>query len=264
MTQYNKLSDAEKRKFIEKNYYDNNLSLANIAEIAGTYSNKIRRDAIKFNIKLRDKSDAQKNALSTGAHKHPTKGQERSEQTKLKIGKGLVESWDSLSDKELKQRKKKAKELWEAKSEDEKANLMHKANVAVRQASKDGSKLEKFLLQQLIKDGYRPEFHKEQSLVNTKLQIDIFLPTMNVAIEVDGPSHFLPVWGEDSLDKNRKYDNKKTGLILGKGLVLIRVQQLKDYSKSRALIFYEELKKHLQDIQQEFPKSDNRLIIITE
>lgn len=261
---YKKLSDDQKKKFIEENYYHNNLSLADIAAKAGTYSNKIRRDAIKFNIKLRDKSEAQKNALSTGAHKHPTKGQERSEETKEKIGMGLINSWDNLSDKELKQRKIKARELWESKSQDEKDNLMHKANVAVRQASKDGSKLEKFLLQQLIKDGYKPEFHKEQSLVNTKLQIDIFLPKMNVAIEVDGPSHFLPVWGDDSLNRNKKYDNKKTGLILGKGLVLIRVQQLKDFSKSRALIFYQELKQHLQDISKEFPKPDNRIIIITE
>jgi very-short-patch-repair endonuclease len=86
----------------------------------------------------------------------------------------------------------------------------------------------------LLKNGYKTDFHKEHILSNTKLQIDLFLPTMNIAIEVDGPSHFLPVWGDDVLLKNQKYDKKKTGLIIGKGLSLIRIKQTRDFSKSRA------------------------------
>jgi very-short-patch-repair endonuclease len=65
---------------------------------------------------------------------------------------------------------------------------------------------------------------------------------MNVAIEIDGPSHFLPVWGDDALKRNQKYDQKKTGLLLGKGLSLIRVKQQHDYSNARALLVYNKLK----------------------
>ena len=57
---------------------------------------------------------------------------------------------------------------------------------------------------------------------------------MGIAIEIDGPSHFLPVWGEDALKKNISYDQKKQGLILGRGLTLIRIKQTKDFSKARA------------------------------
>ena len=64
---------------------------------------------------------------------------------------------------------------------------------------------------------------------------------MNLAIEVDGPSHWAPVWGEDSLNRNKKYDSKKEGLILGKGWNLIRIIQTKDFSESRALLVYNEL-----------------------
>ena len=93
----------------------------------------------------------------------------------------------------------------------------------------------------MIKDSYKVDFHKEQTLSNTKLQIDLFLPSMNIAIEVDGPSHFEPVWGDDSLKRNKKYDNKKEGLITGKGWHLIRIKQQKDFSKSRADLIYIEL-----------------------
>jgi very-short-patch-repair endonuclease len=135
---------------------------------------------------------------------------------------------------------------------------LQQSNRAVREASKKGSKLELFLFQELLNDGYRVDFHKEQSLLNTKLQIDLFLPTMNVAVEVDGPSHFESVWGDDALKRNIKYDNKKSGLILGKGLVLIRVKQTKDFSPSRASLIYNQLKTLLQNIQIKFPDSDNR------
>jgi very-short-patch-repair endonuclease len=120
------------------------------------------------------------------------------------------------------------------------------ANEAVRATSKTGSKLEKYLLQKLLADGYKVDFHKEQTLLNTKLQIDLFLPTHNIAIEVDGPSHFEPVWGDDSLNRNKKYDAKKEGLITGKGWGLIRIKQTKDFSKSRADVIYTRLIENIQ------------------
>jgi very-short-patch-repair endonuclease len=158
-----------------------------------------------------------------------------------------MEAWDNMSDQELDRRKKIAKTNWEKLSQDEQQEILRKANVAVRQSSSLGSKMELYILEKLLSDGYKVDFHKEQILVNTKLQIDLFLPTMDVAIEVDGPSHFEPVWGDDALQKNKKYDTKKNGIILGRGMILIRIKQSKDFSKSRALIIYNELKELLSN-----------------
>jgi very-short-patch-repair endonuclease len=247
--QYDKLNDKAKRDLIEKEYHGKGISFAAIGEKYGSYGNKIRRDAIRLGVKIRDKSQAQKNALANGKAKHPTKGTKRPEEVKQKIGSKVLENWDNLSAKELKQRQDKARKNWENKSDDEKQNILNSAHQAVREASKTGSKLEKFLLSKLLSDGYKVEFHKEQSILNTKLQIDIFIPKLNVAIEVDGPSHFEPVWGEDALKKNQKYDNKKTGLLLGKGLYLIRLVQSKDFSVARGWLLYQELKAKLVEIE---------------
>ena len=105
---------------------------------------------------------------------------------------------------------------------------------AVRKTSKEGSKLEKFILNGLLQNGYKVDFHKEQLLSNTKLQLDIFLPVLNIAIEIDGPSHFAPVWGDDALAKNQDYDQKKAGLLIGKGIKLIRIKQEHDFSIARS------------------------------
>lgn len=262
MKKYESLKDDEKKNLIQKLYIDSNKSFQQIAHDLGTYANKVRRDAIKFNIKVRDKSEAQKNAIETGSHKHPTKGTKRDEQTKQKIGLGVMNSWEELSDKELTNRKNKAKKQWDKLSDDQKQLMISNANKAVRQTSKTGSKLEKFLLDQLLQDGYKVDFHKEQTLSNTKLQIDLFIPSLNTAIEIDGPSHFEPVWGKEALDRNIKYDNKKTGLILGRGSVLIRIKQTKDFSKTRALLIYEALSEQLKNIQHKFPDIDHRTIEI--
>lgn len=239
---YDKLSDDDKKQILNDLYLKQNKSFSDIASIYNTYANKVRRDAIKLKINIRNKSEAQKNALQTGKHKHPTKGTKRDDTVRKKIGHSVLESWSALSDTELENRKQLARDNWDAKSEDEKKQILSLANAAVRETSKTGSKLEKFLLAKLLQDGFKVDFHKEQTLSNTKLQIDLFIPSINTAIEIDGPSHFLPVWGSDVLVKNQKYDNKKHGLILGKGWKLIRIKQQKDFSKARAEIIYKKLK----------------------
>lgn len=258
---YSSLSKQEKTAILEDLYLSQKKSFADIAIMYNTYPNKIRRDAIALKIPIRDKSEAQKNALNTGKHQHPTKGKERSQSDKNKIGMGVMKAWDALDESELQSRKQKSKEIWESLNEETKQNMIRLANEAVRNTSKVGSKLEKFLLDQLLADGYKVEFHKEQSLLTTKLQIDLFLPTINTAIEVDGPSHFLPVWGEDALAKNIAYDNKKEGLIIGKGLALVRIKQTKDFSKTRAALIYQKLKVLLQDISTKFPTGNKSFTI---
>lgn len=252
------MSDDLKAKYIKKMYIDEKKSFETIAKEFDTYANKIRRDAKKFNINIRNKSEAQKNAISTGIHKHPTKGTERNETTKQKIGKSMIDSWSSLTEDQIKKRKDKQRKKWESMSEDKKKEMLKKANSAVRVASVLGSKLEKFILQNLINDGYRVDFHKEQTLSNTKLQLDLFLPTMDIVIEIDGPSHFLPVWGQETLEKNKKYDKKKEGLIIGKGWKLIRVIQTRDFCNTRAKIIYNKLSDILKNIKN---YKENKILI---
>lgn len=262
MNDYNCMTDLQKKNIIIKLYENDKKSFKDIADLLGTYANKVRRDAIKFKINIRDKSSAQKNALDSGKIQHPTKGKQRDERTKEKIGKAVMECWQDMDQDQLNERKLKAKINWDNLSEDEKQNILQKANNAVRKTSKEGSKLEKFILNNLLRDGYGVIFHQEQTLVSTKLQIDIMIPSLNIAIEVDGPSHFLPVWGDDTLKRNIKYDKKKEGLILGKGLTLIRIQQTKDFSKARATVVYEKLNSTILDIKNK--RITNKIIILQD
>ena len=65
---------------------------------------------------------------------------------------------------------------------------------------------------------------------------------------MDGPSHFAPVWGDNALKKNISYDQKKEGLIIGKGWHLIRIKQTKDFSPARAKKCYGLLREALNNL----------------
>jgi len=261
---YSKLNENEKKQIIIQYYTEKKRSFQDIAEEYDTYANKIRRDAKKFNINIRNKSDAQKNALNTGKHKHPTKGTFRSEETKNKIGTSVLQSWENMTPQQIKNRKAKNLEAWNRMSDEQKQQMSQAANNAIRETSRVGSKLEKFLLSKFITNNVDVQFHKEQFLVNTKLQIDLFLPSINTAIEADGPSHFAPVWGEEAFQKAQQYDKKKQGLILGKGLALIRIKQTKDFSKARSELIFNKLIKLVDSITKQFPEPDKRFFEIED
>tara|TARA_Y100000361_G_C10954852_1_gene235699 strand:- start:254 stop:562 length:309 start_codon:yes stop_codon:yes gene_type:complete len=101
-------------------------------------------------------------------------------------------------------------------------------------------------------------------LLNERLEIDIFLPELSVAIEVDGPSHFYPVWGQESFEKTQRSDNQKSGLILSSGLILIRIKHTKGLSEKYKREIVVSLNEELEKLKRKFPDKNNRLILIGE
>jgi len=201
----------------------------NISEIAkemNTYPNKIRRILIKENITLDSKSEAQKKSYKNGTTKIPTAGKKRTKEEKLKISKGLQQAWSNITEEEYNNRVDAAKKRWNSMSEKERQAMHTAAIKAIQKAGKEGSKLEKFLKYELTKAGYEIEIHKKNLLPNNNLEIDMYFPKLNAIIEIDGPSHFLPIWGAEKLQKQIKADEIKTGLILSRGFFIIRVKNL--------------------------------------
>jgi len=252
--------DAQK---IVKMYVENNKSTYEIAEILKTYPNKIRRILVKSGIDLKSKSEAQKNAIESGKSIHPTSGKKRTYQEKIKISSGLKKYWEEMSEKEYEDKIKQSKKRWESMSEVEKTDMLDAAIKSIQLAGKEGSKLEKFIYKELSNVGYKVEFHKKHLIQNQNLEIDMYVPSLKTIIEIDGPSHFLPIWGEEKLQKQIKADFHKTGLILSKGMIIIRIKHLSD---SLCLADKEKLRLDilncLDTIKRSFPKESERYIEI--
>ena len=194
------------KEYIIEQYTKENKSTYEIAQDIGTYPNKIRRTLNTLGVDLRDRSSAQTVAIQSGRHEHPTRGKKRTEAEKVAISNGMSSFWENMEDSERERRANLSKEQWASMSEEERANLRKLAAEAVRKASKEGSKIEKFIYEGLTKAGYHAIFHKKGLVSNRNMEIDIFLPALKVAIEIDGPAHFLPIWGEVSLQKHIRAD----------------------------------------------------------
>jgi hypothetical protein len=60
------------------------------------------------------------------------------------------------------------------------------------------------------------------------LELDLYLPELRFAIEVNGPCHFIPIWGEDTLKHTRRNDIIKSNYCQKKGIRLLYITDILD------------------------------------
>lgn len=251
---------AEFKKILNM-YEVENKSIGEIAKELNTYPNKIRRILIKLGAKMKTKSEAQKLALQSGRHKHPTKGKERDESTKLKISNSVADYWENMDENDYQERVEKGQKQWENMSETEKHELQKAAGDAVRKAAKEGSKMEKYIYEELVSNGYTVQFHRKGLIINEDLEVDIFVVDLETIIEIDGPAHFLPIWGQESLNKHIKADAHKNGLLLSNGYIVLRIKNMaKSISEKKRRDAAQEILKTLKKIENKKPSKNNRYI----
>lgn len=241
--------------------YNQNKSTHEIAESLGTYTNKVRRVLTKHGVKIRGRADAQSIALKSGRAKHPTKGTTRPESVKEKISEGIHNYWQEMSDDDYQARVDKGKEQWDAMSKDERDKFLALAAKAVRKAAEEGSKIEKFVKTYLTKQGFVVIFHQKNLVANENLEIDLYVPELKTCIEIDGPAHFYPIWGEESLKRHIKSDAEKAGLLLAKGFCILRVKNLhKNVSNIQMRTIARQIEAKLLEIKKKYPAKNDRYI----
>ena len=254
------MSDINEKDVIDM-YVKENVSTYAIAEKYNTYPNKINRILRKNGVQLNDRQIAQQLALAEGRAKHPTKGKIMSQEARLRISERMSRMWKEMSDEERQKIVDRSKSQWYNMSETEREALFKSAHEGMRKASVDGAKLERFIRDELIKLGYSVIFHKTGLIPNEKLEIDLFLPVLNVAIEIDGPSHFLPLFGEEKLHKHIVADSKKSGLLLNYGFMIIRVKYIeKDISNKKQRDILSKIVAVLEKVKKEFPPKGKRYV----
>jgi transposase-like protein len=82
------------RGFLVREYVENRRSTHDIARSLDTYPNLVRRALIEQGIPLRDRAAAQREALRSGRHPHPTRGRERTGEERARISEGMARALD--------------------------------------------------------------------------------------------------------------------------------------------------------------------------
>jgi very-short-patch-repair endonuclease len=240
--------------------YKNNHSTYSIARELGTYPKKIERILKKNGHTLRGKAEAQSLAIKSGRTQHPTKGKTRSDEEKLKISIGTEKRWREMSQEQKEHISEGAKKRWEEIPPEKKRTMQENAGRALRLAAIEGSKAEKSLRDNLVDAGYNVILHKKD-LIEGNFEIDLFLPELNTIIEIDGPQHFVPVFGEKKLQNTIKFDSIKNGLLISKGYCVIRIKYMcKHISQSVERRLLELVVGEIAKIEKKFPAKHKRLI----
>ena len=240
-------------------YNEQNKSTYEIAKELNTYPNKIRRTLIKHGYDLKDKSSAQKAALESGRSAHPTAGKKRTNAEKIAISQSLVNYWGEMSEEEKARRVTQAKNNWKNMTAQQKEAMRSKGITAIRTAAKEGSKMERWVKEKLEAAGFFVKTHVV-IIPSENLEIDLYIPDLKTIIEVDGPSHFLPIWGEEKLQKQVNADLRKSGALLSKGYAVIRLKSLGQESLAKREEMLSSVLDEVNKISKKFPPKSKRFI----
>lgn len=255
-----KLLSKDFKDYMAEHYVAGNQSVPEIALAFDTYPNAIYRAMRKLGIPRRTRSEAQKIVLSSGKVEHPTEGKELAPETKRKIGEAVYQSNLKLSDTEREKRSQRKKEIWDAIPEETRKEYLTKSHKSIRRSAKEGSKFEKFIVASLLAAQYKVQVHHKLSFADSELNVDLYLPMEGIAIEVDGPSHKWPIFGEEALENQIERDLTKNNLLIANGYSLIRIQNHKGYT---SVSFFEDfIKKFLPFLKQVANQKNNSLFEI--
>lgn len=248
------------KEYLEREYIEKKRSFSELAKELNTYPNKLIRLAKKLGIEIRSASDAQKE--HTNKHGSNFAGKSHSDETRYNISEKKAKHWKDMSLEERQRLSQISKQNWDNMSDAEKTIIQKRAMEAIRQASVEGSKLELYIFEKLQEAGFAVFQHKKHLVANKEIHIDLLLPNDSIAIEIDGPSHFEPIWGNKQFTQAKKTDNNKTALLLGAGYCLIRLIQHRNLSQKFMRDVWLAIYNKITEIQKEFPPVGDRLITI--
>ena len=206
--------------------YEGGVSTKSLADANGVNPTTINRLLRKNGVKIRTISQGQKQYYSENdSHR---KGVKLSDAEKEAISLGMQDYYQSLSKDQMKQLKlimsKNGKKRWNSLSETEKRESIEEMHRANRLTADGGSKLENAIASLLEENGYKVVQRTKSFVPKNEFEIDIFVPGLDTAIEVDGKTHFEPIFGDEALAKTQSNDTYKNDTLLAAGFTVIRLR----------------------------------------
>lgn len=222
-------------EYLFEEYVVKKRSTKSIAEEHRTYPNTVRRCLKKLGFEIRDKSKAQKNYIEINGS--PMLGRERTNEEKDKISKGLQEFWTGLNveekDKIRGNMAELAKRQWDALSDHSKKESIYRMHLASKSKMYLGSKNEN-LVASMLSENYKIAQRTTDYTPGNRFEIDIAIPDLAVAIEWDGATHFMPIYGEEHLQRVIDKDEVKDKVLMRAGWSVIRCR---DHSTAHSKAF---------------------------
>jgi very-short-patch-repair endonuclease len=211
------------------------LSTYGVAEQLGCNQSHVVRLIAKYNkenpgspISKRDKSEAQKNFIKrTG--KHQREGTLHSDDSKERISDSMRDVYDGPKGDEIREKiAQQRQDEWASLNASQKADILQnlKQSSRAKAQSGEGSNFENYLADMLKQHGFQVEQRTKAYTPGQKFHVDIALPLDKIIIEVDGPTHWSPIYGDNELQKVQAKDTGKDNILNMNGWNILRVQDI--------------------------------------
>ena len=79
------------------------------------------------------------------------------------------------------------------------------------------------------------------------MELDIYIPSMKIAFELNGPIHYIPIFGQERLERTQNSDYQKLQKCqeLGIGVYVLDVSKEKRFTEKRGQKFLDIIKQVL-------------------
>jgi len=231
-------------------YLNEGLSMRKLVKELNVPLATLSRFMKKHGIVARGKGEAQKNYLKE--HDHQMKGHKHTAETKQQISMSLGDFWEKLTDDEREKIKRKIgsawKRKWESMSDQQRKLMMEELSSKAKHSQGKGSRLERFIAEELRNRGYVVEERSTGYTVGKDFEVDLALPNEMIAIEVDGPTHYLPIYGEKHLENQQARDARKDDMINSTGYNVLRIR---DNNGPLSQLRIRKIEQAIKEIQQD-------------
>lgn len=134
----------------------------------------------------------------------------------------------------------------------------------------EGGSMEEEYVRLMLQEHFNKKFNNVRpdwlinSETNSTLELDMFCEELNLAFEYNGPTHYLPLFGEDNLLQTQKRDRIKSEVCAKNNITLFTIKHESSYSSTLGFLkkIAEQLKTFDIEISQEIISNVSKISLL--
>ncbi len=122
------------------------------------------------------------------------------------------------------------------------------------------SKLEEWIEDQFLLEFPDLTVHYNDRSILKKSELDIYIPSLDLAFEINGPVHYDPIFGDKQLRSVQRNDRRKINKCADAGIEIISVdtREMHAFNETKAVRYFNQLKTHVNRKKESIRRNETK------